>query len=108
MKWLLGTFEKYRSEVRLLKGVPFRKISFKKAPRIDRPSDLQWPLDEQIIALSLLSEGTAFDLYRTGIPISEKLMMLSGRHWNVPEDGKMHHSARELDPGDDDASEAAK
>jgi hypothetical protein len=111
MKWLLDTLAKYWSELRqdpLFKKILFKKVHFGKVSRIDRPNDLQWPLDEQIIALNLLGEGAAFEVYRTGIPISEKLMILSGQYWNVPADGKMHHPAKELDPGDDDVSEAAK
>jgi|SRR3981081_2302054 hypothetical protein len=107
MKWVLATFEKFRSELRqgpLFKKDLFKKVSFKEDSWGDRPNDQQWPLDQQIIALHLLSEGTAFDFYRSGIPISEKLMILSGQYWSVPEDGKMHHPARELDPGADDAS----
>ena len=102
MKWLFDIFEKCRSELR--QDPLFRKVFFRKFSGADQAKDSQWPLDQQIIALSLLSEGTAFDLYRTGIPMSEKLMILSGQYWSVPADGKMHHPAGVPDPSDDEAS----
>jgi hypothetical protein len=93
MNWLADILEKCWSGL----GAPFKSAFFKKASGVDGPNDSQWLFDQQIIALIFLSGGTAFDFYRSGIPISEKLMILSGQYWRVPADDK-------LDPGDDDES----
>jgi hypothetical protein len=71
-----------------------------------RPSALPESHDLQIVALNLLSEGIAFNVYGAVIPVLDKLKILSGQNCSVDADLDMDQPCMGFDLCDDGASQA--
>jgi hypothetical protein len=70
------------------------------------PCQRSEPHDLQIVALNLLSEGIAFNVYGAVIPVLDKLKILSGQNFVVHADLDMDHPCMGLDLADDGAPQS--